>query len=920
MATAPGPAAPSRTKLRPPHLTGDFVVRTRLLDRLDRLPALTLVTAPVGYGKTTLVTMWVTQAGLPCAWLSLDPADNEPAAYLLDVVAAVRTIAPEFGAGTVNLLTALSDVPVARAAAALMNELDALQNDFVLVLDDYHQVTSPVVHELVSELLSHPPRAAHIVIVSRHDPPIPQSLRMRGSVCEIRAHEIAFTAAETAEFLQKTLDAPVDAAAVSALLEQTEGWAASLRLATLYAKQRPDNLEWVDAVHSSGQYLIDYLWSAVLAGLPDAVFNFLISTAVLERLNGALCDYVLGDAAPAGRGDAFLQQLEAQQMFVEVLDEEGLWYRYHPLFRQLLQRLLHKHRSRSEINALYERASLWFEERDILEESLHYALASGNVANAVAIVRRHRRTLVNNLEFRRLDSWLRLFSPSAVTSEIDLLLIRAWLSHLRFQTDSLQVDLQRVEKLLALLQEGGLLQKEWLGEYAALRSVLCGYAGDVAATIHAGQMALDLLPGEWFYARGTALILCTLGHQMDGNMAAALQLIETVMRDPSPPRDLVLLRALQARLHLAVTAADLRFLRLEALKMVEMAEARGIKTTKAWGHYFYACACYWQNDLRSAQEHFQAVVDDMIYVHGATFTHGAIGLASTFQALGAPERAAATLEQAATHLAELQNGRMVQVIHAAAAGLAVRQGRLGDAERWLSQESHQAPEEQAPLFYAPELDVVKVLIAVDSEASLVSARALLMRHKERAVRLRRVNAQLQVLVLEAVLAERLGDRSQAVEAIVQALALAEPGGAVRVFADAAQQLSPLLKTIDGSAVPASFLAQVRTAVAIELESEAPYQEQPAVVMHHGGAEGDPGRQVELAARPVDPLEVLTFREFDVLRLLDQRLTNKEIAHELGIATETVKQHTVNVFRKLGVGNRRQAIVVARARGYIGGNH
>ncbi len=929
--------SPRRTKLRPPRLTNDLIARPRLLERLDRLATLALIVAPAGYGKTTLVSMWLAHVELPSAWVSLDEEDNDPLLFLSNIVAALRTLFPDFGSEILARLAALHGRAFDELVATVINELNRIESEFVLVLDDYHAVHDPAIHQLLIQLLTHPPHTIHLVIATRHDPPLPWHLRTRGYLCELRARDLSFTQVEAAEFLAKAAERPIAPEEAKALTEQAEGWVTSLRLAALNARRQPGNYSWPAVLSGNQRNFVEYFAAEVIANLPDEASVFLLQTSILDALNGALCDFVVGAAAPDGRGAALLQQLEADGVFVLALDDGGTWYRLHPLFRHALQHKLQATYSADDIVRLYERAVAWHEEQGLLEEAIRYALINQQTAVAAGVVQRYRHQLLDAMDFRRLERWLKQFPVPAIAANGDLLLTKAWLMYVRFETLELRDHLEQLETLLATTPVGDQQARIWQGEASALLSLLHILAAEPHKAVLTGERALQLMPPDGYYVRSVALLHVAVAMHMAGENGIVDRLLNDAAADPRIARDLAIARAQQMRHFIQLMGADLFAMRAAFPKLLQMATARDFKTMMGWAHYFWGCASYLQNYLGEADEHFRAVLELADYANTLAYTHSAIGLALTRQAQGAPHEATAVIASAQTYLREGQLSQMLEVLGAFAADLAARQGRVEEALRWLARGERVLPVDATPMFYVPGLAPVRVLLASPTDDNLAAAQAWLNRVLTIAVQTHNVHAEIQVQALQAVLDAAQGRRAEALAALSRALALAERGGLLRVFADLGAQLAPLLEEIELIVPPedvaAGFLWQVGSAVASEIErnrSSVPLLPLGAWTVPPFGGEGayagmqtttvSPGAALLSPAAPLqaqsDLRQVLTYREMDVLRLLNQRLTNKEIGRQLGISTETVRQHTVKLFRKLNVENRRQAIVVARAMGYF----
>jgi LuxR family transcriptional regulator, maltose regulon positive regulatory protein len=921
--------SPRRIKLRPPRLPGDVVARPRLLARLNRMAALSLIVAPAGYGKTTLVATWLAQKDLPCAWLSLDEGDNDPPLFLAALAGALANISPGFGADIREGINSPHTRTFADLAVLLINQLNELSADFILVVDDYHEIHEPLIHQLLIDLVTYPPRALHLVITTRHDPPLPWRVRTRGDFCELRAADLSFTEDEAAQFLAKSSNRPIAGADTRSLVEQSEGWITSLRLTALAMRIHAEDVRWFNMANAGFRNFRDYFDTELLAGLAPRTLSFLLRTSILDPLCGPLCAFVLAGAIegeePEADSSAMLRNLERVGAFTVALDDEGTWYRYHPLLRAVLRRQLEQEMPTTEIAALYARASTWLEEHDLQDEALAYALGSGELSRAVAFLQRRRQRLMDNFEWRRLERWLQQFPPPAIEVHPVLLLTRAWIKQWHYNLPGVQVDLDGLEALLAGSAPNEPHLGEWQGEIAALRTQQYVAIGDTDSAIAAGQLAIASLPPGQFYSHTIATVHLVWAHQMAGQWEVARAITDGTTMQQGVPRDLAMGRVLTLRAYINLPAANFTETRADCPALLQIISARGIKTPIAWAHYFWACASYLQNDLHGAAEHFSAVLELVDHAHAQAYTHSAIGLALVYQAQGQPQAARGVVEGAMKTLTARQQTTAMGPISAFAADLAARQGRVEEGLRWVMRGERQFEHDAVPMFYVPELAFARVWLAAGNAEDLRRAESWLEQQLEVAVRLHNTYAQIHCHALAAAAHEAQCDRPRALARIVSALALAEPGQVVRVFVDLSRELAPLFDALAADQPLSRFAARVHGALQMENQpptafaprpsgetvmAVVPPQDNRALQMPQNGqatGQGTDGRDLR---------ELLTYREMDVLRLLELRLTNKEIAHQLGISTETVRQHTVNLFRKLNVGNRRQAIVVARSRGYF----
>ncbi|MFN8469489.1 MAG: LuxR C-terminal-related transcriptional regulator [Caldilineaceae bacterium] len=379
-----------RTKLRPPRLSEDLLRRPRLIEKLERPQTLSLVIAPAGYGKTTLISTWLAQCGVPYAWLSLEREDDTLLAFMAGFGAALQRVVPALGSELLNLLQGhTGELAPEQMLPILLNSLNELEERFVVVLDDYHHVSNPAVRQLIGGLLEHPPRALQLVLTARYDPALPPRLRNRGNVTEIRAHELCFTEQEAQAFLGQFVAEPIAVEAVAGIVKKSEGWAVALRLAAMLIGQRQDAAVLDRTLQICERSLLDYMDAEVIGHLPGDVQTFLVRTSNLKQLNATLCDAVLdavpGEAQQASDRDgkwgidskATLRMLASNGIFVEQIDEAGDWFRCHELFRHLLQRRLHSTHRAEEIEALNQCSALWHAQHDGSETGFEGTAAKG---------------------------------------------------------------------------------------------------------------------------------------------------------------------------------------------------------------------------------------------------------------------------------------------------------------------------------------------------------------------------------------------------------------------------------------------------------------------------------------------------------------------------------------------------------------
>ena len=917
-----------RTKLNRPRLTKGLVDRPRLVERLERGRdrPLTLVVAPAGYGKTTLVSSWLANCDCPSAWLSLDEDNNDLALFLSYFSAAIRTMFPDSLQETLVLLQAASLPPLEVLARSLINELDQIEPSFILVLDDYHVIQSMDVHHVLSELLRYPPRPLHLVLVSRSDPPLPVSqLRARGRATEIRSQALRFTEAETDTFLQ-SVGMHVDEQTVRALVERVEGWVTGVRLAVLSARHRGSEDLAQAHVESGISYITNYLVAEVLEGQPAAIQDYLLGTSVLERFCAPLCEAVcLGfSQAPSTReaqaaeevgvcalsGQAYLDWLEASDLFVIPLDDKHEWYRYHHLFQQLLRNQLQRRCEPDEIAAVHARASAWYAQKGLIDEALNHALSAGDDLGAAQLVERYGRVRLNEDQWHIVDKWMARLPDAIIQRRPQLLVTKAWICFYQFALGSIPPLLEALELVLDDDASSLALQGEvdffwghhlyWLGESVRSLDLL--------------NHALERIPEDHPAARAEAEIFWGLASQMSGQETEAVERLNRIAHGEPPPPPIRQSRVLGSLVFIDLLSGELT----KAAQVTLQIRALGLKGKDAyllaWTSYLQGYLHYCWNELGQAAHHFARAVEGRYVIHTRAAIDGLAGLALTYQAMQQPEEASATLDLFLEFAQQTGDPSYVAVAHSCQARLALLQGNLASAVRWL--QTADAATQVGTMFYwleVPHVTRCRVRIAEGSAASLQKAEANLQ-HLAQVKEARHNTRQLiDILLLQAMLHQKQGQTDRALVALERAVTLAQPGGWIRPFVELPPPMAGLLEELRRRGVASVYVSQILTAFPANNDADADIRPKT-----------EPGYSA-FVARPSSPpagdttgglVEPLTHRELEILELMAQRFSNKEIAAQLVLSVGTVKQHAYNINQKLHVKGRRQAVAKATSLGIL----
>ncbi|MGH3510451.1 MAG: LuxR C-terminal-related transcriptional regulator [Nocardioidaceae bacterium] len=883
-----------RTKLFIPQPRRGLVARPRLGDRLagTQRPRLTLVSAPPGFGKTTLVAAWVQAAARPVAWVSLEESEQQPDSFWSYVVTALDAAAPGVGGGALPLLQGAAP-PIRNVLAAVLNELSALPDGLDLVLDDYHLADGPAIAGDVAFLLEHLPPLVHLVISTRADPALPLArLRARGELVEVRAADLRFTLDEVAAYLNEVIGLDLGAADIAALEDRTEGWIAALQLAALSLQGREDVAGFIAGFAGDDRHVVDYLVEEVLGRQPDTVRRFLLQTSILDRLSGPLCDAVTG----AGDGRAVLEKLERSNLFVVPLDDSRQWYRYHHLFAEVLRTHLLAERP-DEIADLHRRAAQWYGANGDTVASVRHSLGAGDVEQAADLIERSVIGMLRDRQETTARRWIDDIPADVVRRRPVLAVgfIGALMSSGRFE--SVEGRLDEVERLLAAPTEDMVvLEKAELarlpGAIETYRAALALVRGDPAATVVHADRAVDrAAPGDDLTV-AAASALSGLASWASGDLDAAHRGYSLAVEG--------LARAgnYSDVLGCSITLADLRITQgrlVDARRTYE--DALLLAAAHETGEVLRGTA-----DMLVGLSQLAVERDDLEAAAANLGRAGELG-----EHNGLPQNpyrwrvARARLREAegdlAGALALLEEAEQVYVgdfspnvrpVPAQRARVLVTQGRTAAALDW-AREQGLAPEDD--LHYLREYEHVtlaRILMhqhtAEGSRPGLGTARGLLERLRVAAEEGGRTGSLVEILALQALahhLAHGRHDVPGAVAPLERALSLAEPEGYVRVFVGEGVSMAALLELLIRRAPSWQYPRRLLDAHKRAIE--------PAVPSSQG---------------LVDPLSV---RELDVLRLLATELDGPAIARELVVSLNTVRTHTKNIYAKLGVNSRRAAV-------------
>src|SRR6266704_1195932 len=516
------------TKLYIPRPRPNVVSRPRLLERLNEglHRKLTLIAAPAGFGKTTLVSAWVAGCDQQVAWLSLEEGENDPTRFLTYLVAALQTIAPNIGKGVLDVLQSPQPPPPEAMLTTLLNDLTTISDHFVLVLDDYHVIDAKPVDIALTYLVEHLPPQMHLVIATREDPQLPLArLRARGQLTELRATDLRFTPSEAAVFLNQGMGLNLSAEDIARLATRTEGWIAGLQLAAISLQGQQDAASFITSFTGSHHFVMDYLVEEVLGQQSESVQTFLLRTSILDRFCGPLCDAVLMDPSASGRET--LEYLEHANLFIVPLDNERRWYRYHHLFADLLRQRLHQSiasstgDAESQVNALRIRASVWYEDHGLEIEAFHHAVAANDVERAARLVEGKGMPLQFRGAVTPVLHWLKSLPKTVLDARPSLWVMYASALSMTGHLTGVEEKLQAAEAALQGVEPEDDKTRNLVGHIAAIRALVAAAENQVEPIIAQSRRALEYLHPDNLAVRTATIWKLGIAYHLQGDRAAA---------------------------------------------------------------------------------------------------------------------------------------------------------------------------------------------------------------------------------------------------------------------------------------------------------------------------------------------------------------------------------------------------------------
>jgi LuxR family maltose regulon positive regulatory protein len=865
-------------KLHLPILRKDVVPRTRLIERLSSglwqedgfVRKLTLVSAPAGYGKTTLVTEWLQSNPIKYAWLSLDESDNDPRRFLGYLFAALRQIDAGMGRTAEAMLQSPQPPPGDVILTALVNEIATVPEPFSLILDDYHVLHAPPIYQQLNFLLEHQPLHMHLVIITREDPPLPLSrLRARRQMVEIRQEDLRFSQDECAGFINQVMGLNLPPADIAALERRTEGWIAGLQLAALSMRGRDDLSGFIEAFTGSSHYVLDYLIEEVFKQQSADVQDFLLKTSVLDRLSGPLCDAV----ANRTNSRSVLESLEHANLFIIPLDQTCTWYRYHRLFAELLCQRLHSTDAQSE-NELHGRASQWFAVEGLFPEAILHALAASDWEKAAGLIRDNSEMLLGRGELMTLLGWFKALPDEVIFKRAALCRDYGWVLTLTGQLDAADAYLRQAEA-------SGLDDEALAGTILVARAYNLRVRGDNPRAIEYARRALAILPQTDSLSRGLVALTLGLAYWNYGDFQESERAFLEVDRAAQQSGNHY--ARMTALAYLGMIQAVYGQLHRAAELCRQVIQLGGQSPPVAPAHIELGALLYEWNDLESAVEHLQIGIEQSTRTGNPLIqSDGYRTLAVVHLGRGKPEAAISTLQQSD----QLADGHQVSPLTgmrnaACHVQIALAQDNLAAAQFWAERVTE--PTDTSLLYPCLGLTPVRILLARHEKTE--AAKRLHELYKTASQKGCGIG-MIEVRTLQALAA---ATPDEAFHFLKDALQRAQPEGFIRTFVDKGEPMKVLLERLKLQG------GELKSYISIIL-----------------AAFGETGRATKSQLLG----ESISEREVEILRLLADGLSNREIADKLVIGIGTAKSHVHHILEKLGANSRTQVVAKARELGLL----
>lgn len=877
------------TKLHRPPITDDLVVRKALFKKLEqnRHKKITLISAPTGYGKSVLASQWLETLNTIDIWISLDEDHNNLRTFLEYLAAGIEKEFHTLPENIINLLDATELPPIKEIVQRFLQIFESIQQNIVMVLDDYYFIKNPKIHELLKHLLRFLPQNIHMLILTRRDPPFGvAALRANNMMFEIGISDLSFTKQDIIKLNKKLLNVNLSDEATEKLWDKTEGWIVGLRMALLMVSDTNKAENIYNNFSGSMHYVSDFLFSEVVSKQPKQFQELLIKASLFNRFSGDMLNEVVllenGDPLEAHE---FVSWLIKAKLFIIPLDNEMKWVRYHHLFQDMLKKEAINKLNTKELQVYYNNASKWFEKQGLIKEAIDYAIVAKNYAGVFTIIEKSWLSAFNQDLWYDVENWIARI-PKEVTDESTLLLfIRAWILNSKHQLSKLPPILERISTLKTKLSD----TEE--GYLAFFQCMFTYYSGNIQQAYQLAEKALKLIPTDQIRFRADIGSWCVLSLQALDKGDQALTKIGYNLEMASIEENSVLASRLRAQYVLFyLVNANLFKIKSATKEFLKINDLRGLAL--GFGGYFDGCTYWWGNDYKGVVKYIEPALKYRYQTVNRVPVDAYIAKAMALQKLNKTIEANKTIEQMLEFVGNSSDTDIYLVAKSAQARLALLQGRLADAQEWL------LSTEQGALFptewwwiESPPVTRCRVLLALEKPSYLNEAISLLENYQNSAETWHNNLRNIELLVLQCIAYKKAGKKGLALNKLKSALELASKGMWTQPFVESESLISSFLTALKTKKIQEDFITVIQEEIKKEkvLNLRIKKMEQKSINSD----------QV--------PSTLLSKREYEVLELISKGLSNKEISSHVFVSESTIKSHIYNIFKKLDVKSRIELI-------------
>ncbi|MCP4756509.1 MAG: hypothetical protein GY866_37070 [Proteobacteria bacterium] len=883
------------TKIFIPPPRSDQVHRPLLIDRLNEgiNRNLTLISAPAGFGKTTLLSEWISHTKFSAAWISLDKSDNDPFQFIHYLIAAIRSIDQSIGENALNLLQSHQRLPIESILISLIKDLTDQGNEFVLVFDDFHSIEADGIYKLIGILLDYLPTHIHLIISSRVDPPLPLArLRANNQLSEFRTADICFSGGEIATFFNKIMKLQLSNDDISIIETRTEGWIAGLQLAAISMQDREDLPSFINAFAGDDRHIVDYLIEEVLSIQPEPIQKFLLQTSILNRLSEQLCNYVTGEK----NSQKTLDELDKTNLFIVPLDNSRHWYRYHHLFAELLQYRL-QHSDPDRVNELHARASIWYEKNGQEDEAVNHAFVARDFERAAYLI---REVIRREWEYEtRMLKWNKKLPVEFIQNDPDLSFFNARMLYENGQYEAAEASLQIVERLIdspidptinrpLQTEELPLKEKtELRGKIAVIRAVIAFFKGKIPDVIRFAEKAIDYLDQVGSSWRIMSEYMLGEAFRSQGEMVKANQKYSDAANEGKR------IGNYYAFMHNSLGLADVKRFQGElsdAIKIFEElhqnAEEIGLSQSPMLGILYIS----WGeilgdlNNIVEALKYIRQGIDFSKQVDDAAMIgRGHLCLVRVLDIKGDMAGAEAVIRKMEKQSQKADFPKyVVDLLECLKVRIWLKTDRIEPAIQWMQDQEMRKNSKTVLLQESLQILIARILFAQNKPENALELLNQQIKTAEEDGRIIRV---VEMLLIQVKILNSTGESSRAISKLKKAISLAKPGGGISIFITEGPLIAELLQMLidENTDIPRAYVKKLLLAF----------------------------RLTKLIKTDDGIVERLSERELEVLRLIVAGLSNNSITEELFVSIHTVKTHVRNIYGKLNVNSRTQAIAKAK---------